>query len=104
MKYKNSFFRLDIKEDGTYLDIYPPVNDGKKLEIKEIVQFIEEKGCKNFSVDLIKKSLEKANDAPVSVKVSDNIIEHFSESAKVIVSPDRMVAYIRFYPPSSKPL
>ena len=37
MKYKNSFFRLDIKEDGTYLDIYPPVNDGKKLEIKEIV-------------------------------------------------------------------
>ena len=102
MKYKNSFFRLDIKEDGTYLDIYPPVNDGKKLEIKEIVQFIEEKGCKNYSIDLIKKSLEKANDSPVSVKVSDNIIEHFSESAKVIVSPDRMVAYIRFYPPSSK--
>lgn len=102
MKYKNSFFRLDIKEDGTYLSIYPPMNDGKKLEIKEIMQFIDEKGCKSYSLDAVKKLLQIAEDKPASAKISDEIIDHFSESAKIIISQDRMVAYIRFYPPSSK--
>ena len=44
MKYKNSFFKIRIKEDGTYLDVFPPKEDGKRLDIREVVSFLEQKG------------------------------------------------------------
>lgn len=101
MKYKNSFFRLDIKENGTFLVVYPPVSDGKSLDIKEVLAFLDEKGCTDYANTDIKVLLETLADKPAQIKVKNNPISPFSESAKVIISPDNMVAYIRFYPPST---
>lgn len=101
MKYKNSFFRLSIKDDGTYLDLYPPFSDGKTLEIKEVIDFITTKGCVNYSIDVIKKAFSNLKDKPVQVRLSGTKIEPYNESATVSVSPDKMVAYMRFYPPST---
>lgn len=101
MKYKNSFFRLDIKENGTYLVVYPPVSDGKSLDIKEILAFLDEKGCTDYANTDIKALLDNMSDKPAQIKVSNNSIAPYSESAKVIISPDNMIAYIRFYPPST---
>lgn len=101
MKYKNSFFKIEIKEDGTYLDLYPKQSDGKELDIKEITEFFDTKGFKEYSTVVIKKALESLNDKPLRIKVSDKLMETFNESAKIKVSPDNMVAYIRFYPPSN---
>ncbi len=101
MKYKNSFFRLSIKDDGTYLDLFPALMDGKSLEIKEVVDFVTAKGCPNFSLDTIKQAFSSLKDKPVQVRISGIKIEPFNESATVTVSPDKMVAYMRFYPPST---
>ena len=43
MKYKNSFFVIDIQGDGTYLELYPPQSDGKKLEIRQTIENSEPK-------------------------------------------------------------
>ncbi len=101
MKYKNSFFKIEIKDDGTYLDLYPPMNDGKNLDIKEITEFLDGKGFPHYNALVIKKALETLADKPMRVKISDKLIEKFDESAKIIVSEDKMVAYARFYPPST---
>ena len=101
MKYKNSFFRLSIKDDGTYLDLFPPFSDGKTLEIKEILDFIALKGCANYSIDAVKQALSNLKDKPVQVRLTGIKIEPYNESVTVTVSPDKMVAYMRFYPPSS---
>lgn len=101
MKYKNSFFRLSIKEDGTYLDLYPALKDGKALEIKEIIDFIVSKGCPNYSLEVIKQAFSSLKDKPVQVRISGIKIEPYNESATITVSPDKMVAYMRFYPPST---
>ena len=53
MKYKNSFFKIRIKEDGTYLDVFPPKEDGKRLDIREVVSFLEQKGFAGFSIDAV---------------------------------------------------
>ena len=58
MKYKNSFFKIRIKEDGTYLDVFPPKEDGKRLDIREVVSFLEQKGFAGFSIDALRKTLE----------------------------------------------
>jgi len=101
MKYKNSFFKLDIRDNDTYLVVYPPVSDGKSLDIKEVLSFLDEKGCTDYSNTEVKSLLENIVDKPAQIKVSNTAIEPYSESAKITISPDNMVAYIRFYPPST---
>ncbi len=101
MKYKNSFFKIEIKDDGTYLDLYPPINDGKALDIKEITEFLDGKSFAHYNPLIIKKALESLIDKPIRIKISDKHIEKFDESAKIIISEDKMVAYARFYPPST---
>lgn len=101
MKYKNSFFKIEIKEDGTYLDLYPPMNDGKKLDVKEITDFLDGKTFAHYNPLVIKKALESLADKPMRVKISDKRMDKFDESAKIIISDDNMVAYARFYPPSN---
>lgn len=100
MKYKNSFFKIELKEDGTYLDLFPPVSDGKSLDLKEIAEFLEGKGVP-FNALVIKKALESLSDKPMRVKLTDTKIEKFDESAKITISADNMIAYARFYPPST---
>lgn len=101
MKYKNSFFKIEIKEDGTYLVIYPPVSDGKALETKEVTDFLDSRGCYGFEIKKIREMIDATKEKPSKMKVCDNKIEPFDESARVMVSEDRMTAYIRFYPPST---
>ncbi len=101
MKYKNSFFKIEIKEDGTYLDLFPKQSDGKELDVKEIMEFLETKGIRDYQPVILKKALDGLMDKPIRVKITDVAIETFNESAKIKVSPDNMVAYIRFYPPSN---
>lgn len=101
MKYKNSFFRVVIKDSGTYLDLFPAVSDGKNLEIKEIFDFLDRKGCADYSTEAIKKAFASLSDKPLQVKISDISIQPFDESAVITVSKDKMVVYIRFYPPST---
>lgn len=101
MKYKNSFFKLDIRDDGTYLVVYPPVSDGKSLELKEIIGFLDKKGCTDYILADLKTMLDGLSSEKAELKVANTKIEPFNESAVVTVSLDKMTAYIRFYPPST---
>ena len=101
MKYKNSFFKVNIKDDGTYITIYPAVSDGKKLEYKEVFDFLEKKGIVIEDKISLKSEIENMGSEILERKLCDVRISPFNESAIVTVSPDKLVAYIRFYPPSS---
>lgn len=100
MRYKNSFFRIEIKEDGTYLNLYPAVRDGKKLEVEEVLDFLDRKNCADYSIRTIKNAFTMLSDKPIQVKISDTTMEPIDESAVITVTPDNMLAYIRFYPAS----
>ena len=101
MKYKNSFFKIRIKEDGTYLDVFPPKEDGKRLDIREVVSFLEQKGFAGFSIDALRKTLDLLQEKPLQIKISDTCAKSFDESATIITGKDNMIAYIRFDPPST---
>lgn len=84
MKYKNSFFKIRIKEDGTYLDVFPPKEDGKRLDIREVVSFLEQKGFAGFSIDALRKTLDLLQEKPLQIKISDTCAKAFDESATII--------------------
>lgn len=101
MKYKNSFFKIDIREDGTYLKIYPPMNGGKKLDLDEVTSFLQQKDCVDYKIQDIRNIIDSNTSEIEEVKVSNEPIAEFDEIAKVTVASNRLVAYIRFYPPST---
>ena len=59
MEVKNGYFKLDIREMGAFLQIYPPENGGKQLEVKEVLEYLERKGYSGFQ-------LKELNDAILS--------------------------------------
>ena len=99
MKYKNSFFKIDTDNNGTYLILYPPVSDGKNIEFEEIKTYIDDNLKIDYSLDDVKKIFSSLKDKVVKGKISEQKADDLAEKAKITISKDRMVAYIRFYPP-----
>ena len=101
MKYKNAFFRIEIKENGTYLDLFPPKDGGKKLEFEEIRSYIDAKGIKCSDMHAVKETFDGLADKPRQVLLTKTPIEPINEMAKLYVSGNGMLCYMRFYPPST---
>ena len=59
MGNKNGYYKLNIKEMGTFLQIIPPEDEGKRPEMKEVLQYLERKGYSEFN-------LRELNDALTS--------------------------------------
>lgn len=100
MNYKNGFFQLLIKEDGTYVKVYPKLNDGNQLNIEEIMQYLTKKNKSNYDLQSLNKTLMSAQ-VPTEVKIMSEKIAPEDESVFLSVSNDRMSVMGRFYPPSS---
>ncbi len=101
MKYKNSFFRLEIRDDGTYLNIYPPRDGGKKLDHQEVLDYIESHGVYGFSAEKLKMAMESLSDAAARIHLTSERIDTIHEEARVFPAKDMLSAYVRFYPPSN---
>jgi uncharacterized protein (DUF342 family) len=99
-KLNDGSFEVKYKEDGVYIVVNPPNGKGKKVETWEIVDKLNRKQVKNFSKGAIELAVLKAD--RTSVKIAESQIEAKVDStATVIVSPDKMKAYITFTQPES---
>lgn len=99
MKYINSYFQLNIKENGVYLHLYPAIDNGKTLSISEVTEYLESCDIKNYDLKMLNDAITNCK-TECDVLVSQSPIGEVGEKAKVIVSDDKMMAIIRFYPPS----
>lgn len=99
MKYTNGFFRLNIKENGVYVHIYPEKNGGKKIVIQEFAEYLEKCGIHEYNLSELNREIEKATEE-MELFVTSNVISEVNEMAKIRVTDDKMMAIIRFYPPS----
>lgn len=99
MKYVNGFFQLDIRPDGVYAHVYPPMEGGKGVSVQEFVEYIDNCGIQNYDLVALNKVFSQITEE-TDVFVSTSTISEVNETARVRISADRMMAYIRFYPPS----
>lgn len=99
MKYTNGFFQLDIREDGVYAHIYPAKEKGKPVVVQEFAEYIEKCGIREYNLPELNKAINNVTEKTV-VFVSNEKISEVPETAKVRITSDRMMAIIRFYPPS----
>lgn len=99
MDYKNSYFELVIGERNVAMKYYPPVDGGEALTMDEIIEYLDEHGIKDYDIKKINENLITAT-KPVKFVISDETAYQIDEVMKVKVTPDKMYAIARFYPPS----
>ena len=99
--YKNSFFQLIVKDDGTYLKLFPPMDGGRSLEIKEVSQYIESENIYDYDITAINAAIEGLDSEPVMVKISNTQELPVEEKMNFQISGDRMTVVARFYPASN---
>jgi len=94
----NGFFELKFFSDGVYLIVHPPVENGKKVETREVIEKINRKQIRNFNKEAIEFAVTKANKIPVKIAEAQQEVK-IDATASVMTSPDKMKAYITISPP-----
>lgn len=100
MKYTNSYFQLNIRENGVYVHVYPEKDGGKKLDIQELTNYLDKCGVENYDLPELNRAISVIKEEK-DIFVSPDVISEVDEMANIRVTPDKMMAIIRFYPPST---
>lgn len=98
---KNGYFQLIIKEQGTFLRIFPAMDGGEKASISEVISYLTKQRITTFDLKTINAVIVNQKEEPVDVPVTSEKIIPVSESSWVQISEDRMSVRVRFYPPST---
>ncbi|NLP15703.1 MAG: DUF342 domain-containing protein [Clostridiales bacterium] len=100
MSGRNAYFRLLIKDDGTYIKLYNAEPGGLPLIYDEISNYLIDK--KIYEYDKIELGRGIANlKQTAEIKLTSVKILPQDEYVKVTIDEDRMYAVCRFYPPST---
>lgn len=101
MGRKNAYFKLEIRDDQVFIKIFPPQEDGKSLNIKEVTAYLDEKNYYGYDLKLLNRAItdkENANEVPIGPWAGSYIDEEIG----IFVSSDKMLVFCRFYPPSNE--
>lgn len=98
MKQVNSYFQLNIEGDKVYLIIYPPAEEGHRLNFQEVSDYLNKKGYNNLDVIAIGRGIMADEVSKIFIAQGKKYPE--AEDANIIVSDNKMEAVARFYPPT----
>ena len=99
MSYKNSYFQLVIDEGSVAMKYFPPQDGGEPLKIDEVIEYLNDNHIENYDLKLINETIISAI-KPTKITISREKAYQIDEIMKVRVTPDKMYAVARFYPPS----
>lgn len=96
---KNGYFQLISNDNGTFVRLFPQENGGVPIQLDELREYLS---FVSFNPDpiMLKKAISNLT-KPVDYKLDDKKSYSEMEVFKLTVSPDKMSAIARFYPPSN---
>ena len=98
----NAFFRLNISQMGTGLELFPATDGGEALDINEVTSYLQSKRISQFDVKAIFAAIQNLEaTGQTIVPLLPMPVYAEQETMFVTVSPDRMTATARFYAPST---
>jgi uncharacterized protein (DUF342 family) len=101
MGNRNGYFQLEIKKDGTYLKLFPPLDNGQHITYDEVSNYLIDKKIHDYDIKALGRAIATSHDEPTEVKLLTITILPESEYLKISISSDRMLVIGRFYPPSN---
>lgn len=100
MNMIDGFVEIKFLDDGVYLAVYPQIERGKRVELTDVLDKLQRKMVKNFNKEIVDMAVKKADKVPV--RIADRQEEaKINATANIMVSPDKMKAFISFIPPEN---
>ncbi|MBQ3545088.1 MAG: DUF342 domain-containing protein [Lachnospiraceae bacterium] len=96
----NGYFQIINENDKTYLKLYPATDNGKKIELADIIEYFELIGLKDYDLIDVNKNLENLSEEK-QIKIKHKAGYPINEFMAVKLSDDKMTAFVKFYPPSN---
>lgn len=96
---KNGYFQLIIREDGTYLRLYPAFGAGQPIKFEEIMTYLMRHRISGYPIPELNKAVKDGKETEVRL-IMESIFP-VQEEMYLIMSQDKMKATARFYPPSN---
>ncbi|NLL76204.1 MAG: DUF342 domain-containing protein [Clostridiales bacterium] len=93
----NGYFQLICEEGTTKLQVFPPTDGGDPVNVSEIVEYLSNRGIPydNQALHFITRKKD-----PFLITINNVTSIEEREGYKLTISPDKMIAVARFYPPS----
>ncbi len=101
-------YNLDFSENGVFLQVFPRDNDEVLFELNDITNNLEERGIKEYPIDIIAKAMRESTGELIkiveekkAIESSDNLAEKDVPAIKkepkitISVSRDRMEAVLK---------
>ncbi|HBR03183.1 MAG TPA: DUF342 domain-containing protein [Ruminiclostridium sp.] len=95
---KNSGYQLTYEKDGVYLTVYKPADFTSRVSEDDLLHLINRKKIRNYYATLISEAINLSDGKPVKIAEAQKE-ENVDCSVEVIVSPDKMQAYVVLIPP-----
>lgn len=96
----NGYFQIINENDNTYLKLYPPTENGKNIELAEIIEYFEFINFKDYDLIDVNKNLENLKEEK-KIRIKHKASYPIDEFMAVRLSEDKMTAFVKFYPPSN---
>lgn len=94
----DGFYDIKFLYDGVFLTVYPPMGKGKRVEARDIIDRLNRKQIRGLSRERIEFAASKADKMPVRIAEAQEE-KKLNSSATVMVTPDKMKAFITISPP-----
>ena len=92
--------KLNIRPNGTFLTLYPPVDGGRNLIIDEVEAYLDKVIQGGYEKVMVREELKKPLVAVREIQISKDKIPPVNETVVVSVMADRLSVKGRFYPPT----
>lgn len=95
----NSYFQIIYKEGKTFLRLFPATDGGESINVKELQEYLSFNKITPETTDYMLEAgnVNETKDVFLCNKTGFAINEYF----KLALTPDKMMAVARFYPPST---
>lgn len=96
---RNGYFRLDMRSDGVYVKLFPEVDGGEPVSVRELTEYLQANKFTGFDLKELNAALQDKSGS-AEVRVSEPVSFFVNEAMSIDVSMDQMKLTARFYPNS----
>ncbi len=97
---KNGYFKLQFTDNESYVSLFPPTDGGAPIQVDELRDYLVAKGFPGVDVVVLKQAVDGLT-KQANIKIAAKKGIPCPESFNVRITPDKMQAVCRFFPPST---
>ncbi|MDE7249802.1 MAG: hypothetical protein K2N82_07925, partial [Lachnospiraceae bacterium] len=99
---RNGYFQLECDNNGTALKVFAPKDGGRPVAVREVMEYLNRFGIK-YDLHILNNGITASYESTAaehSFRVNEDENLEIRECYSLTISPDKMQASARFYPPS----